>query len=119
MVEMVGYDSMFSFKFSPRPGTEAFTFQDGIPEAEKGRRLQVLQQFQRKIQLERHARLVGREFEVLVDGRSRRDSQVLAGRTTQNKVVNFSGPPELLGRFVPVKVTGYAPNSLQGELVRC
>jgi tRNA-2-methylthio-N6-dimethylallyladenosine synthase len=119
MLEVVGYDSMFSFKFSPRPGTEAFSFQDGIPEAEKSRRLQVLQQFQRKIQLEKHARLVGKEFEVLVDGRSRRDSQVLAGRTTQNKVVNFSGPPDLLGRLVPVRVTGYAPNSLQGELVRC
>ena len=119
MVETVGYDSMFSFKFSPRPGTEAFAFQDEIPEAEKSRRLQVLQQFQRKIQLERHARLVGREFEVLVDGSSRRDSRVLAGRTTQNKIVNFSGPPELLGRFVPVRVTDYAPNSLRGELVGC
>ena len=117
MVENVGYDSMFSFKFSPRPGTEAFAFQDVIPEAEKSRRLQVLQQFQRKIQLERHERLVGKEFEILVDGASRRDSRVLAGRTTQNKIVNFSGPPELLGRFVPVRVTDYAPNSLRGELV--
>lgn len=117
MVETVGYDSMFSFKFSPRPGTEAFAFQDAIPEAEKSRRLQVLQQFQRKIQLERHERLVGKEFEVLVDGSSRKDSRVLAGRTTQNKIVNFSGPPELLGRLVPVRVTGFAPNSLRGELV--
>ena len=119
MVEAVGYDSMFSFKFSPRPGTEAFAFREVIPEAEKGRRLQVLQQFQRKIQLERHARLVGKEFEVLVDGTSRRDSRMLAGRTTQNKIVNFSGPPELLGRFVPVRVTDYAPNSLRGELLGC
>ncbi|MDE2755163.1 MAG: tRNA (N6-isopentenyl adenosine(37)-C2)-methylthiotransferase MiaB [Acidobacteriota bacterium] len=117
MVETVGYDSMFSFKFSPRPGTEAFAFREVIPEAEKSRRLQVLQQFQRKIQLERHARLVGKEFEVLVDGTSRRDSRVLAGRTTQNKIVNFSGPPELLGRFVPVRVTDFAPNSLRGELI--
>ena len=119
MVETVGYDSMFSFKFSPRPGTEAFAFRDVIPEAEKSRRLQVLQQFQRKIQLERHARLVGMEFEVLVDGTSRRDSRMLAGRTTQNKIVNFSGPPELLGRLVPVRVTDYAPNSLRGELLGC
>ena len=117
MVEAVGYDSMFSFKFSPRPGTEAFAFQEVVPEAEKSRRLQVLQQFQRKIQLERHERLVGKEFEVLVDGSSRKDSRVLAGRTTQNKIVNFSGPPELLGRFVPVRVTDFAPNSLRGELV--
>ena len=119
MLEVVGYDSIFSFKYSPRPGTEAFTFGDGIPEEEKGRRLQVLQQFQRKIQLEKHARLVGKEFEVLVDGKSRRDPQALAGRTTQNKIVNFTGPPDLLGQFVRVRVTQYSPNSLQGELVRC
>ncbi len=119
MLEVVGYDSIFSFKYSPRPGTEAFTFADGIPEEEKGRRLQVLQQFQRKIQLEKHARLVGKEFEVLVDGKSRRDTEALAGRTTQNKIVNFAGPPELLGQFVQVRVTHYSPNSLQGELVQC
>lgn len=119
MLEVVGYDSIFSFKYSPRPGTEAFTFAGGIPEEEKGRRLQVLQQFQRKIQLEKHARLVGREFEVLVDGRSRRDREALAGRTTQNKIVNFTGPPELLGRLVQVRVTHYSPNSLQGELLQC
>ena len=119
MLEVVGYDSIFSFKYSPRPGTEAFTFAGGIPEEEKGRRLQVLQQFQRKIQLEKHARLVGREFEVLVDGMSRRDREALAGRTTQNKIVNFTGPPELLGRLVQVRVTHYSPNSLQGELLQC
>ncbi len=119
MLDVVGYDSIFSFKYSPRPGTEAFTFAGGIPEEEKGRRLQVLQQFQRKIQLEKHARLVGREFEVLVDGRSRRDREALAGRTTQNKIVNFTGPPELLGRLVQVRVTHYSPNSLQGELLQC
>ena len=118
-MELVRYDSIFSFKYSPRPGTAAAAFTNIIPDEEKSRRLQVLQQFQRKIQLEKHASLVGREFEVLVDGRSQRKVEALSGRTSQNKIVNFIGPLELAGQFVQVRVTGYSPNSLQGELVQC
>lgn len=119
VMELVRYDSIFSFKYSPRPGTAAAAFTNIIPDEEKSRRLQVLQQFQRKIQLEKHASLVGREFEVLVDGRSQRKVEALSGRTSQNKIVNFIGPLELSGQFVQVRVTGYSPNSLQGELVQC
>jgi tRNA-2-methylthio-N6-dimethylallyladenosine synthase len=118
LMEQVGYDQVFSFKYSPRPGTEAFGFGDTVPEEEKGRRLSVLQEFQRKIQLARNATLVGRDYEVFVEGKSQRDSQELMGRTTQNKIVNFAGSPELLGRFAQVRVTHYFPNSLAGELVR-
>jgi tRNA-2-methylthio-N6-dimethylallyladenosine synthase len=117
LMEQVGYDQVFSFKYSPRPGTEAFGFGDTVPEEEKGRRLSVLQEFQRKIQLARNATLVGRDYEVFVEGKSQRDSQELMGRTTQNKIVNFAGSPELLGRFAQVRVTHYFPNSLAGELV--
>jgi tRNA-2-methylthio-N6-dimethylallyladenosine synthase len=118
LVAEVGYDQVFSFKYSPRPGTEAFEFGDTIPEEEKGRRLSVLQEFQRKIQLQRNATLVGKEYEIFVEGTSQRNSQELMGRTTQNKIVNFAGSPELLGKFAQVRVTQYFPNSLAGELVR-
>ena len=116
LMEQVQYDSIFSFKYSPRPGTEAYSFEDGISEEEKSRRLLVLQEFQRKIQLERNVRLIGKEFEVLVEGKSR-DAKDLMGRTTQNKIVNFLGPPELLGKWAQVRVTRFSAHSLQGELV--
>lgn len=117
LLAQVRYDSIFSFKYSPRPGTEAYAFGDTVTEEEQGRRLMVLQEFQRKIQLERNARLVGREFEILVEGRSQRDAKDLMGRTTQNKIINFPGRPELLGNCVQVRVTGFSAHSLQGEIV--
>jgi len=116
LMEEVQYDSVFSFKYSPRPGTEAYSFEDGISEEEQGRRLAVLQEFQRKIQLEGNARFVGKEFEVLVEGKSR-DIKDLMGRTTQNKIINFFGPPELLGTWAQVRVVRSSAHSLQGELV--
>ncbi|MCI0421013.1 MAG: tRNA (N6-isopentenyl adenosine(37)-C2)-methylthiotransferase MiaB, partial [Acidobacteria bacterium] len=117
LLEQVRYDQIFSFKYSARPGTEAFTFGDTIPEEEKSRRLAVLQEFQRKIQIERNASLVGREFEIFVEGKSQKDLNELMGRTTQNKIVNFAGSPELLGKFARVRVTNSFPNSLAGELI--
>lgn len=116
LIEQVGYDGVFSFKYSPRPGTEAFSFGDAIPEEEKGRRLAVLQEFQRKIQLQRNASYVGKKLEILVEGKSQKDSKELMGRTTQNKIVNFAGPAELLGKFAEVRITNYFPNSLAGKL---
>jgi tRNA-2-methylthio-N6-dimethylallyladenosine synthase len=117
LLQHVRYDSIFSFKYSPRPGTEAFTYPEAISEEEKSRRLMVLQEFQRKIQLERNAALLGKEFEVLVDGKSQRDVREWMGRTTQNKIINFSGPPDLLGKFADVRVTNFSPNSLAGEWI--
>jgi tRNA-2-methylthio-N6-dimethylallyladenosine synthase len=116
LMEEVQYDSIFSFKYSPRPGTEAYSFENGISEEEQGRRLAVLQEFQRKIQLERNARFVGKEFEVLIEGKSR-DIKDLMGRTTQNKIINFFGPPELMGKWAQVRVTRSSAHSLQGELI--
>lgn len=117
LMEEVRYDQIFSFKYSARPGTEAFAFGDDIPEDEKGRRLSVLHEFQRKIQLNRNASLVGSEFEVFVEGRSQKSQDELMGRTSQNKIVNFAGSPDLLGQFAQVRVTHYFPNSLAGELL--
>ena len=116
LVEAVRYDSAFSFKYSPRPGTVACDLPDDVPEAEKSRRLTLLQERQREIQYERNAAYVGRQEEVLVESNAR--SRVrLVGRTTDNKIVNFDGPDELIGSFAQVEITGFGPNSLKGVLL--
>ena len=115
LLDLAQYDGVFSFKFSPRPNTPALAMTDPIPEEEKGRRLMVLQERQRVIQTARNEALVGRTFEVLVDGQSRKESQ-WAGRTSSNRVVNFTSPQEsLLGDYVQVRITRAGPNSLIGE----
>jgi tRNA-2-methylthio-N6-dimethylallyladenosine synthase len=77
----------------------------------------VLQEFQRKIQLERNARLVGKVFEILVEGKSQKDSRELMGRTTENKIINFPAEETWLGKLVRVQVTHYFPNSLAGKMI--
>lgn len=120
LLDEVEYDSVFSFKYSPRDGTTAVNFEDAIPETEKSRRLSILQEKQRRIQLRRNATLIGREEEVLVEGRREKSKQWI-GRTTQNRVLNFSDPQagssDLRGSYCRVRVTGSGPNSLVGELI--
>ena len=117
LLDEVQYDGAFSFKFSPRPNTLALSMADSVAEEEKGRRLMILQEQQRKIQSERNAALVGQTFEVLVEGKSRRENQ-WAGHTSSNRVLNFISPErELLGQYVQVRVTNAGPNSLVGEHV--
>jgi tRNA-2-methylthio-N6-dimethylallyladenosine synthase len=111
----VRYHSMFSFKYSPRPNTLALKrLPDDVDEAEKTRRIVALQQLQGEIQRGIYASSVGRSFDVLVDSRSRRRAWELSGRTSGNTVVNFAGPPEWIGRIVPVTITAANPNSLKG-----
>jgi tRNA-2-methylthio-N6-dimethylallyladenosine synthase len=115
LLDEVRYDGLFSFKYSPRPNTPALSMADPISEEEKGRRLSVLQEKQRQIQSARNAALVGQTLEVLVEGKSRRENQ-WAGHTSSNRVLNFtSRAADLLGQYVPVRVTGAGPNSLVGE----
>ena len=114
LLEDVGYDQVFSFKYSPRPKTVAGNWKDSVPEDEKARRLAVLQERQRQIQLARNRQLIGREFEVLVEGFQPRLQQAV-GRTTSNRTVNFSGRREWVGRYRNVRVTAAGPNSLVGE----
>jgi tRNA-2-methylthio-N6-dimethylallyladenosine synthase len=110
------FHSMFSFKYSQRPNTlAAKRLADDVPEVEKGRRLTALQDLQREIQWELHREAVGTEPLVLVDSRSRRREQELAGRTSGNTVVNLPGPPEWLGELVKVRIERAGPNSLWGE----
>jgi tRNA-2-methylthio-N6-dimethylallyladenosine synthase len=114
LLDEVEYDQVFSFKYSPRPKTAAGDWPDDVPEDEKGRRLGELQERQRQIQLRRNQELVGREFEVLVEGYQSRLGQAV-GRTTSNRVVNFHGEPGWNGRYMNVRVTAAGPNSLVGE----
>jgi tRNA-2-methylthio-N6-dimethylallyladenosine synthase len=117
LLEEVQYDSLFSFKYSPRPNTPSLAMPDAIPEEEKSRRLAVLQDKQREIQARKHEALVGKTFEVLVSGKSRRENQ-WSGHTTSHRVINFASQvQELLGTYVQVRVTGAGPNSLLGEHV--
>jgi tRNA A37 methylthiotransferase MiaB len=88
---------------------------DAVPEAEKSRRLAILQERQRQIQSQRNSELVGEVFEVLVDGRHAARNQ-WAGRSTSNRVLNFTSSREnLLGEYAQVQVTRAAPYSLFGE----
>ncbi|MFN7920810.1 MAG: tRNA (N6-isopentenyl adenosine(37)-C2)-methylthiotransferase MiaB [Bryobacteraceae bacterium] len=113
----VQYDSMFSFKYSPRPNTAAVGMSDALDETEKGRRLTILQEMQRGIQLRRNAALIGTREEVMVEGFNKATGQWI-GRTSQNRTLNFSAPedkPLQPGQYHDVMVTRSGPNSLVGE----
>jgi tRNA-2-methylthio-N6-dimethylallyladenosine synthase len=115
LLEEAQYDGIFSFKYSPRPNTSAMHMPDAIPEEEKSRRLAILNERQRKIQIARNEKLVGTTYEVLVDGRHSARNQ-WAGRSTSNRMINFTSPREnLLGEYVQVKILRAGPNSLVGE----
>ncbi|MDA8382185.1 MAG: tRNA (N6-isopentenyl adenosine(37)-C2)-methylthiotransferase MiaB [Betaproteobacteria bacterium] len=116
LVAEVGFDASFSFLYSPRPGTPAAEMPDSVPHADKQARLERLQSA-----LEAGAQaisrgMVGTVQRVLVDGHARKDARELAGRTDNNRVVNFPGGEDLIGRFVEVRITEAMPHSLRGEL---
>ena len=124
LLDEVEYDSIFSFKYSQRPTTPALTLGDHIPEEEKSRRLTILQERQRAIQLRRNTALINSEQEVLVEGFNRTTGQWI-GRTSQNRILNFTSvQPDaeaparkdgVIGRYLPVRVLRAGPNSLAGE----
>ncbi len=113
LLEAVEYDQVYSFKYSVRPKTAAAGYGDSVSEEEKGRRLAILQERQRQIQLRRNQTLIGQEFEVLVEGFQPRLGQAV-GRTSSNRVVNFPGRPEWVGQYMTVRVTSAGPNSVVG-----
>jgi tRNA-2-methylthio-N6-dimethylallyladenosine synthase len=118
LLEEVQYDSLFSFKYSPRPNTSALAMTNVVPEEVKQSRLVVLQEKQRAIQIRRNAELIGGVEEVLVEGRHESLGQWI-GRTSTNRTLNFTHPDTngagLVGRYLPVRVTRSGPNSLVGE----
>ena len=119
LLDVVGYDSAFTFKYSPRPNTPALRLDDAIPDAEKARRLAVVNEKQKQISTHRNKRHLGQTIEVMVEGKNPARGQWI-GRTSQIKVMNFTAPVgrELKnGSYVNVRVTASFPNSLVGEIV--
>ncbi|HHQ43218.1 MAG TPA: tRNA (N6-isopentenyl adenosine(37)-C2)-methylthiotransferase MiaB [Chromatiales bacterium] len=117
LVEEIGFDYSFSFVYSPRPGTPAAELDDPVPPAVKKARLHRLQRLLEEQGQRISRRMVGTVQTVLVEGPSRRDPRALAGRTPNNRVVNFRGDAALVGRFVEVRITEAQPHSLRGELL--
>jgi tRNA-2-methylthio-N6-dimethylallyladenosine synthase len=114
----VGYDSAFLFKYSERPGTYAAAhLEDDIPEAEKVRRLQGMIDLQNKLSEESNKRDIGKVFEVLIEGFSKRSREQLFGRTSQNKVVIFDKKNYKVGQFVKVKINNVTSATLFGKPV--
>ena len=117
LVEDVGFDQSFSFIYSRRPGTPAAALPDDVPHAEKQRRLQILQQRLNANAREISERMVGTVQRVLVERPAKRNPGQLAGRTGNNRWVNFDGPASLVDQFVDVSITEALKNSLRGRLV--
>jgi tRNA-2-methylthio-N6-dimethylallyladenosine synthase len=118
LLDQVEYDSLFSFKYSPRPNTAALGMEDAVPEEEKTRRIMIVQEKQRAIQIRHNAELIGSVEEVMVEGQNEALGQWI-GRTSQNRTLNFvhpdTGGASLVGQYLPVRVTRAGPNSLVGE----
>ncbi len=117
LIEEVGFDQSFSFLYSRRPGTPAASLPDEVPLATKQQRLETLQARINREARAISARMVGRVERVLVERPSRRDARQLAGRTENNRWVNFDGPSALIDEFARVVITEAMPNSLRGRLI--
>ena len=117
LVRECGFDASFSFLYSPRPGTPAAGLPDDTPHEVKLERLQRLQAALEAGARAISERMIGTVQRVLVEGRSARDGAELAGRTENNRVVNFRGDANLAGRFADVRITGARSHSLRGELL--
>ena len=114
----VGYDSAFLFKYSERPGTYAAShLEDNVPEEEKVRRLQGMIDLQNKLSEESNLRDIGKTFEVLIEGFSKRSREQLFGRTSQNKGVIFDKKNYHVGQFIKVKIHKASSATLFGEPV--
>jgi len=118
LLDAVGFEGAFSFKYSPRPGTPALRLSDEpVPAAVASARLTRFQARQRVLQLDSNRALEGHVVDVLVEGTSKWDADVVCGRTGTFKMVNFPGDLALVGQTVPVTITRGFVNSLRGELV--
>ncbi|HEX5337950.1 MAG TPA: tRNA (N6-isopentenyl adenosine(37)-C2)-methylthiotransferase MiaB, partial [Gallionella sp.] len=117
LIDEVGFDMSFSYLYSPRPGTPAAELHDDTPEDVKAARLKRLQDRITELENGVAQAMLGTTQRVLVEGVSKKDAQELAGRTDNNRVVNFRGSPGMIGRFVEVKVTEVVRHTLRGELV--
>ena len=118
LMEAVGFDGCFAFKFSPRPGTPAAELSDQIPEPVSAARLSRVLELQSRLSLQRNRGLIGQVVEVLADrDLSKRDSGLAAGRTRQNKIVHFRGGEVEEGNMIRVEITEATSHHLKGVLI--
>ena len=117
LIDEVGFDNSFSYLYSPRPGTPAAEMHDDTPHEVKAARLKRLQDRIMEQEEGVAQAMLGTVQRVLVEGLYRKDAQELAGRTDNNRVVNFSGTPDMIGCFADVKITQVVRHTLRGELV--
>ena len=117
LIAEIGFDHSFSFIYSARPGTPAAGMEDNVPVEVKKERLSILQAriLQKAAEISRE--MIGTTQRILVERLSKKDSAKIAGRTENNRVVNFSGSADLIGQFVNVNITEALPNSLRGEMI--
>ncbi|MEH8028021.1 tRNA (N6-isopentenyl adenosine(37)-C2)-methylthiotransferase MiaB [Gallibacterium anatis] len=118
LIAQVNFDMSFSFIYSARPGTPAADMLDDVSEEEKKQRLYLLQERINQQASQFSRRMLGTEQRILVEGPSKKDIMELTGRTENNRIVNFVGSPDMIGKFVDVKITDVYTNSLRGEVVR-
>jgi tRNA-2-methylthio-N6-dimethylallyladenosine synthase len=116
LIEDVGFDASYSFVFSPRPGTPAAEMRDDTPDEVKMARLHRLQARISELEHEYSQRMVGTVQRVVVESVSRKNTGELAGRTENNRVVNFEGSPGMLGRYLEVRITAVSNHTLRGEV---
>ena len=117
LIDDVEFDASFSFIYSPRPGTPALELDDNTPADVKSARLARLQKRIDELAQAVSRSMVGSVQRVLVEGTSKKDANELAGRTDNNRIVNFAGNPRLINTFVDVRITEALPHSLRGEIV--
>ena len=113
LIENVHYDSLFTFIFSPRPGTPAANMEDPTPKEEKNRRFDRLCDVQNRISVEIHNNYVGKTMRCLVDGK---DKDMLTARTEGGRLVRFAGCDQLIGTYQHITITGATTWSLTGEM---
>ena len=117
LIQELDFDASFSFIYSKRPGTPASDYPDDVSAELKTQRLMKLQaRIEAQAQQVNQA-MVGTVQRVLVEGHARKNAAELAGRTDNNRIVNFAGQPRLIGQFVDVTITQALPHSLRGEVV--
>ena len=117
LVQYCGFDSVYMFKYSPRPNTPAYEMEDDVSEAEKTLRFLELEKTQKLVQQKRLERYSNAILEVLAEGRSTRTENGLTGHSTCHKVVNFIGDDDLLGKVSKIRITEVKANSMFGEVV--
>lgn len=121
-IDEVRYDGIFAFKYSRRPSTSAFNLPDNLSEEERSERLKRVLEIQDTVTLEKNRELVGKEFEILVEGKSKTDKDKMTGRTRTNKIVNFNGRKDQIGdstlragEMIKIRITEAKLHSLSGE----